>query len=79
VGRASLRAGVGLAVVAAAIVLRRWAASRTNGEDGWLDVFAIAGFAIVFVVLVSAVMFAPLITRPFRRINRRVHSSDEAG
>jgi hypothetical protein len=69
--RAFLRAGLGLAVVAAAIVLRRWAAARTNAEDGWLDVFAIARFAIV--VVASAVMFTPFITRPFRRNNRRVH------
>jgi hypothetical protein len=72
--RAWVRVGVAAAVAALAVVVRQLSEARTNGADGWEDTSAVSGVAIVFLVLVSPLLLAPLAKSAWQLIrheNRR--------
>jgi hypothetical protein len=58
--RAWVRVGVAAAVAALAVVARETADARTNGHDRWADASAVAGFAILLMVLISPLVVAPV-------------------
>jgi hypothetical protein len=39
-----------------------------DGTDGWGDASAVAGFVIVFLVLVSPLLITPLVTQAWRHL-----------
>jgi len=72
-----VRAGVAAAAVALAVVAREIADGRTNGHDRWADASAVAGFAILFLVLVSPLLVAPVAKQAWqllRHHKRRPHT-----